>query len=108
LDVAGASSFGIQDLSFFILLTATFVKLISRQDHGLRNSLPAQYFPELDRFYSACESESLAIVSWCLTPDTIAAMEFGEFFQIVTKTRRGTNAQAAQDPWFGNRIYWLS
>ncbi|MBU4286710.1 MAG: hypothetical protein KKI12_00875, partial [Proteobacteria bacterium] len=45
--------------------------------------------PELDKFYSACESESLAIVGWCLNPDTIAAMEFGEFFQMVTTNRRG-------------------
>ena len=56
----------------------------------IRNNLLAQYFPELDRFYSACESESLAIVRWCMNPDTIAVMEFGEFFHMVTKTRRGT------------------
>ncbi len=67
---------------------------LKREEHGLRmrirNNLLAQYFPELDRFYSACESECLAIVRWCLNPDTIAAMEFGEFFQMVTRTRRGT------------------
>jgi transposase len=66
---------------------------LKREEHGLRmrirNNLLAQYFPELDRFYSACESESLAIVRWCLNPDTIAAMEFGEFFHLVTKSRRG-------------------
>jgi transposase len=56
----------------------------------IRNNLLTQYFPELDGFYSACESETLAIVGWCLTPDTIATMEFGKFFQMVTKTRRGT------------------
>ena len=67
---------------------------LKREEHGLRmrirNNLLAQYFPELDRFYSACESESLAIVRWCLNPGAIAAMEFGEFFQMVTRTRRGT------------------
>jgi len=66
---------------------------LKREEHGLRmrirNNLLAQYFPELDRFYSACESESLAIVRWCLSPDTITAMEFGEFFHLVTKSRRG-------------------
>ncbi len=66
---------------------------LKREEHGLRmrirNNLLAQYFPELDRFYSACESESLAIVKWCLKPDTLAAMAFGEFFQLVTTTRRG-------------------
>jgi len=70
---------------------------LKKEEHSLRmrirNNLLALYFPELDRFYSACESETLAIVGWCLTPDTIAAMEFEEFFHLVTKTRRGT-AQA--------------
>ncbi len=66
---------------------------LKREEHGLRmrirNNLLAQYFPELDRFYSACESESFAIVQWFLNPDTISAMEFGEFFHMVTTTRRG-------------------
>ena len=66
---------------------------LKREEHGLRmrirNNLLAQYFPELDRFYSACESESLAIVQWFLNPDTISAMEFGDFFHMVTTTRRG-------------------
>ena len=31
---------------------------------------------------------TLSLVGGCLTPDTIAAMEFGKFFQMVTKTRR--------------------
>ncbi|MBW1833883.1 MAG: IS110 family transposase [Deltaproteobacteria bacterium] len=67
---------------------------LKKEEHSLRmrirNNLLALYFPELDTFYSACESETLAIVGWCLTPDTIATMEFGKFFQLVTKTRRGT------------------
>jgi len=66
---------------------------LKREEHGLRmrirNNLLAQYFPELDRFYSTCESESLAIIRYFLDPDTIAAMEFGEFFHMVTRTRRG-------------------
>ena len=66
---------------------------LKREEHGLRmrirNNLLAKYFPELDRFYSACESESLAIVRWCLDPDTIAAMEFGEFFHLITTNHRG-------------------
>jgi len=69
-------------------------KKLKKEEHGLRmrirNNLLAQYFPELDRFYKACESESLAIIRWCLNPDTIAAMDFGEFFQMVTRTRRGS------------------
>jgi len=67
---------------------------LKKEEHSLRmrirNNLLAQYFPELDRFYSACESESLAIVKWCLDPDKIAGMDFESFFQMVTRTRRGT------------------
>ena len=55
----------------------------------IRNNLLAQYFPELDRFYNACESETLSIIKYFLYPDTIAAMEFGEFFHLVARTRRG-------------------
>ena len=70
---------------------------LKREEHGLRmrirNNLLAQYFPELDCFYNACESESLAIVKWCLNPDKIAGMDFESFFQMVTRTRRGTAQQ---------------
>ncbi len=66
---------------------------LKKEEHSLRmrirNNLLAQYFPELDRFYSACESESLAIVHWCLDPGIIAGMQFDEFFTMVTTTRRG-------------------
>ena len=66
---------------------------LKKEEHSLRmrirNNLLAQYFPELDRFYNACESETLSIVRYFLYPDTIAAMEFGEFFHLVTRTRRG-------------------
>jgi transposase len=66
---------------------------LKKEEHSLRmrirNNLLAQYFPELDRFYSACETESLAIVRWCLDPGRIAGMELDEFFLMVTSTRRG-------------------
>jgi len=66
---------------------------LKKEEHSLRmrirNNLLAQYFPEMDEFYSACESESLAIVRWCLDPDKISAMEFSEFFNMVTGKRRG-------------------
>jgi transposase len=66
---------------------------LKKEEHSLRmrirNNLLAQYFPELDQFYSACETESLAIVRWCLDPSTIACMAFDEFFSMVTTTRRG-------------------
>ena len=66
---------------------------LKREEHSLRmrirNNLLAQYFPELDRFYNACESETLSIIKYFLYLDTIAAMEFGEFFHLVARTRRG-------------------
>ena len=66
---------------------------LKKQEHSLRmrirNTLLAKYFPELDRFYAACESESLAIVHWCLDPKKIAAMDFDRFFAMVTTARRG-------------------
>jgi transposase len=66
---------------------------LKKEEHSLRmrirNNLLAQYFPELDRFYSASETESLAIVRWCLDPSTIACLDFNEFFAMVTTARRG-------------------
>ena len=66
---------------------------LKKEEHSLRmrirNNLLALYFPELDRFYSACETESLAIVRWFLDPSMIAAMEFDEFFSLVTRSKRG-------------------
>jgi transposase len=66
---------------------------LKKEEHSLRmrirNNLLAQYFPELDGFYSACESETLAIVRWCLDPRRIAGMEFDQFFMMVTRRRRG-------------------
>ena len=66
---------------------------LKKEEHSLRmrirNNLLAQYFPELDRFFSACESETLAIVRWCLDPKTISSLEFDEFFSMVTTAKRG-------------------
>jgi len=66
---------------------------LKKEEHSLRmrirNNLLAQYFPELDGFYKACETESLAIVRWFLDPGMIACMPFDEFFSLVTRTKRG-------------------
>ena len=65
---------------------------LKKQEHGLRmrirNNLLAQYFPELDQFYSACESETLSIIRWWLDPKKLAAEDFDRFFTTVTKSRR--------------------
>lgn len=66
---------------------------LKKEEHSLkmriRNNLLAKFFPELDRFYSASESESLSIVRWCLDPNRIAGMDFDQFFRMVTRTTRG-------------------
>ncbi|MBW1867548.1 MAG: transposase [Deltaproteobacteria bacterium] len=82
-------------LARYLIRSCHMVVMVTgqREEHGLRmrvrNNLLAQYFPELDRFYSACERESLAIVRWYLNPQTVAAFEFGEFFYLVTEKQRG-------------------
>jgi transposase len=66
---------------------------LKKEEHRLRmnirNNLLAQYFPELDAYYSGCEAETLAIVSRCLDPTQIAGMEFDAFFTQVATKRRG-------------------
>lgn len=80
---------GIEELRSLLSLR----RRLKKEEHSLRmrirNGLLAQYFPELDQYYNACESESLAIVKWCLNPDKIASMEFDQFFKMVTRTTRG-------------------
>jgi len=56
----------------------------------IRNHLVSQFFPELDKYYGHREQENLAIVKWCLNPRQIAAMDFREFFQMVTSRDRGS------------------
>jgi transposase len=58
----------------------------------IRNHLVSQFFPELDKHYGHQVKENLAIVKWCLNPRRIAAMDFNEFFRMVTSRDRG-NAQ---------------
>ena len=66
---------------------------LKKEEHGLRmrirNNLLAQYFPELDRYYSACESDTLMIVRWFLDPSKIAAMDYERFISLVATRRRG-------------------
>jgi transposase len=77
------------DLRTLLSLRRLQKKEIHRIRMRIRNHLVAQYFPELDRFFSDCESESLAIVRWCLDPKKIAGLEFDDFFRLVTRTTRG-------------------
>ena len=60
----------------------------------IRNHLVAQYFPELDRVWGHSESESLAIVRWCLDPSVVAGLELDEFIRRVTRRDRGVRQRA--------------
>jgi len=70
---------------------------LKRQEHGLRvrirNNLLAQYFPEFDRHFGRSESESLAIVRWCLAPSVIAGLEYDEFVRLVAPGKRAIRQQ---------------
>ena len=65
---------------------------LKKQEHGLRirirNSLLAQYFPELDRYYSKWEPEILSVVRWCLDPSVIAGLEYDQFVSLVSPGRK--------------------
>ena len=66
---------------------------LKRQEQGLRtrirNSLVAQYFPEMDRYYDRREQENLAIVGNCLAPSMIARMDYSDFFKTVVRRQQG-------------------
>jgi transposase len=70
---------------------------LKKQEHGLkvriRNHLLATYFPELDRYFSQTESDSLAIVRWCFNPSAIAGLDYEQFLQVVAPQKRGMRHQ---------------
>jgi len=61
---------------------------LKKQEHGtrirIRNTLLAQYFPELDKYYSKWEPEILSVVRWCLNPSVIAGLEYDQFVSLVS------------------------
>lgn len=59
----------------------------------IRGNLLAKYFPEFDRYFGQCSSESLAIVKLCLDPHKIAGMDFEQFMFTVTTRDRGIAQQ---------------
>jgi transposase len=80
---------GLRDIRSLLL----FRKRLKRQLHScrvrIRNNLVAQYFPEMDKHWNQAESENLAIVRWCLSPEKINDMSFQDFYQMVTTRNRG-------------------
>ena len=75
----------------------SFKRRLKRQEHGLRvrirNHLIAQYFPEFDRYFGRSESESLAIVRWCLDPSVITGLAYDEFIRLVAPGKRAIQQQ---------------
>ncbi len=70
---------------------------MKKQYHSLRmrirGNLLAKYFPEFDRYFGQCPSESLSIVKFCLDPHKIAGMDFEQFVCTVTIRDRGIAQQ---------------
>lgn len=70
---------------------------LKKQEHGLkvriRNHLLAQYFPELDRYFSQWEAGGLSIVRWCLSPSMIADMKYEDFAKLITPSKKATKLQ---------------
>lgn len=74
---------------------------LKKQEHGfrirIRNCLLAQYFPELDRYYSKWEREILSVVRWCLDPSVIAGLEYDQFVQLVCPGSKSLGQQGRLD-----------
>ena len=70
----------------------SFKRRLKKQEHGtrvrIRNHLLAQYFPELDPYFSRMSGCSLSVVKWCLEPSVIAGLEYEEFLKLVTPGKR--------------------
>jgi len=76
---------------------------LKKQEHGLRirirNNLLAQYFPELDKYYSKWEPEILSVVRWCLNPSVIAGLEYDQFVSLVSPGSKNIRQQ--------ERLKWI-
>jgi transposase len=57
----------------------------------IRNHLIAQYFPELDSYFTC--GEGSAIVKWCLDPKELASLPFNEFVRRVSSRNGGHKQQ---------------
>jgi transposase len=79
----------VRDLRRLLSLKRYLKKQEQRLTVRIRNTLLAQYFPEMDRYYGSFESENLAIVRHLLFPSTIAGMQYSEFFKTVATRNKG-------------------
>ena len=82
-------SIEVRDLRCLLSLKRHLKKQEQRLKVRIRNSLLAQYFPEMDRYYGSFEPENLAIVRHLLVPSTIAGLEYSKFFKTVATRHKG-------------------
>ncbi len=70
---------------------------LKKQEHSIRmrirNHLLAQYFPELDRYFSKGGEDVLSVIKLCLNPSDIVSMEFEKFAELVTTRKKGIAQQ---------------
>ncbi len=57
----------------------------------IRNHLIAQYFPELDSYFTC--GEGPAIVKWCLDPKELSSLPFDDFARMVSSRNGGHKQQ---------------
>jgi transposase len=81
----------LRELRSLISLKRTLKKTEQGYRVRIRNHLIAQYFPELD-FYFTC-GEGPAIVKWCFDPKELAALPFDEFARMVSSRNGGEKQQ---------------
>jgi transposase len=77
----------IRDLRNLLSLKRRLKRLEQGYKVRIRNHLIAQYFPEMDSYFTY--SEGPAIVRWCLNPKEIKGLPFEEFFRMVSSRNGG-------------------
>lgn len=82
---------GLRDLRSLL----SWKRKLKKQEHGyrtrIRNHLLAQYFPELDRYLSWPEVES--VIRWCPDPAEIAGLESDQLLNLVAPGRKRVTRQ---------------
>jgi transposase len=77
----------LQELRSLLSLKRKLKKTEQSYKVRIRNHLIAQYFPEMDPYFTC--GEGPAIVRWCLDPQECAALPFEEFVRMVSSRNGG-------------------
>jgi len=77
----------LQELRSLLSLKRKLKKTAQSYRVRIRNHLIAQYFPEMDSYFTC--GEGPAIVKWCLDPKELAALPFDEFARMVSSRNGG-------------------